>query len=121
MFEFLNDSLIKTSIKRIQFCGVDVIRFKSSGSKNSGAEPRRPEDLPPTALRSIWSSWFTGVKNVISRNEIFTTFIFSDSDTNKLSLTCENNRHIVTRYGCGVVGVVGVGVGVITAAAGSDG
>lgn len=37
---------------------------------------------------------------MISLNEIFTTFIFSDSDANKLSGRCENKRHAVTSYGC---------------------
>lgn len=74
-------------------------------------QTQKTQGSTPTALRSIWSSWFTGVKNVISLNETFTTFIFSDSDTNKLSSTCENNRPIVTSYGCGGGGGGGGGAG----------
>lgn len=93
-----------------------MIRFKKSVSKNSSASKHRRPRIYNEHLVLLFYRGST----VISLNEIFTTFIFSDSDANKLSgCMCEQQAHGDELR---LQGLVGEGIGgVITEAAGSDG
>lgn len=91
-----------------------MIKFKKSFSKDSSVGKHRRRRIYNSRTDGHLVLLFYGV---ISLNEIFTTFIFSDSDANKLWGRCENNRHTVRSYGCAGRWWGGV----ITAAAGSDG